>query len=293
MANTQSNDNLSKIKLNGIEFAYNEYGNKNDPRVLFAHGAGQTRHAWSASAKELSEKGFRTIVVDSRGHGDSGWSVNQAYSIQDFASDLIDITDFFTTGDDGIHIVGASLGGISALVSEGLLRPGTFSSITLVDITPSMNFSGVEKIMGFMSSNSSDGFDSLEQASEVISSYLPHREQPKNLNGLKKNLRQKSDGRWYWHWDPAFITSLMTQAREEQAEQFDSVLETIKIPIHLVRGRMSELVTEASVEHFMKLAPHAHYTDVADARHMIAGDSNEAFNSAIVSFLQQDDVRLT
>ena len=286
----QCNHNLFKVELNGLEFAYNEFGNERDPLVLFAHGAGQTRHAWFESAKELSENGFRTVVFDARGHGDSGWPPDQAYTIQDFARDLRDVACNFSNGSGGPHIVGASLGGLSALVSEGVLEPGVFTSITLVDITPNMNFSGVEKIMGFMSANSSSGFESLDRAAETISLYLPHREKPGKLDGLRKNLRLKDDGRWYWHWDPALIDSFYKQAREESIDQFDAALRSIKVPIHLVRGRMSELVTEASVKHFMELAPHAQYTDVANASHMIAGDSNETFNSAVVDFLLQHHV---
>ncbi|WP_148239687.1 alpha/beta fold hydrolase, partial [Stenotrophomonas maltophilia] len=40
-------------------------------RVLFAHGFGQTRHAWNATARALSAAGLQTLAYDARGHGDS------------------------------------------------------------------------------------------------------------------------------------------------------------------------------------------------------------------------------
>ena len=49
---------------------------------------------------------------------------------------------------------------------------------------------------------------------------------------------------------------------------------------------MSELVSEDSVAAFRSLAPQAHYTDVAGARHMVAGDRNDVFIEAVVSFLR-------
>ena len=60
----------------------------------------------------------------------------------------------------------------------------------------------------------------------------------------------------------------------------------IRVPLHLIRGRMSELVTEDSVAAFRSLAPRAHFTDVAGARHMVAGDCNDLFVEAVVSFLR-------
>ena len=281
----QLDHNSLKTTLNGIEFAYSEYGVGFSPTVLFAHGAGQTRHAWKTSAKQLATNGFHTVAMDLRGHGDSGWSIEQAYSISDFAQDLVAAAEYFGSEGSAPHLVGASLGGLSALVSAGLLKPRIFASITLVDITPSMDFGGVDKVLGFMSANSADGFESLEEVSQLISMYLPHRERPKDLNGLRKNLRKKANGRWYWHWDPAFLSAIDKSASDERIEEFESAVRLIDVPIHLIRGKMSELVSEASVEHFRRLVPHAHYTNVAGTGHMVAGDDNDAFNKAVADFL--------
>ena len=40
---------------------------------------------------------------------------------------------------------------------------------------------------------------------DAIAAYNPHRKRPTNLEGLRKNVRLHDDGRWYWHWDPAFM----------------------------------------------------------------------------------------
>ena len=57
------------------------------------------------------------------------------------------------------------------------------------------------------------------------------------------------------------------------------------LPTLLVRGRLSDLVTEQEVAEFRELVPHAEYVDVADAAHMIAGDRNDVFTEAVVGFL--------
>lgn len=273
------------LKKSNLQIAYDAYGDKSDPVVIFTHGAGQTRYSWKGSAETLALQGFRAVSVDLRGHGDSHWSSDGDYSIHRFAEDLVELTDTLYQGSIKPHVVGASLGGIAALVAAGILRPGLFSSITLVDIAPNMEFAGVLKILGFMASNTGQGFASLQEASDCIAQYLPGRERPTETSGLRKNLRQKEDGRWYWHWDPKFITSMTKNIADDQFQEFETALTNIDVPLHLIRGGMSELVSEESVAKFKDLMPNADYTDVQGATHMIAGDRNDVFNSAVANFL--------
>jgi pimeloyl-ACP methyl ester carboxylesterase len=57
------------------------------------------------------------------------------------------------------------------------------------------------------------------------------------------------------------------------------------VPTMLVRGRMSDLVSEETARHFLELVPAARFVDVSDAGHMVAGDRNDAFTAAVVEFL--------
>jgi len=97
-------------------------------------------------------------------------------------------------------LVGASLGGMAAMLAEGTSDRTVSSGLVLVDITPNSNPEGIERIQRFMRSGL-DGFATLEDAAAAISSYTPNRPKRVNPTGLKKVLRER-DGRWYWHWDP-------------------------------------------------------------------------------------------
>jgi pimeloyl-ACP methyl ester carboxylesterase len=170
---------------------------------------------------------------------------------------------------------------------ETHLEPGVFASLTLVDIVPQMDPGGVERIMAFMTQNAHDGFASVEQASAVISAYLPHRPKPRDLSGLSKNLRLGVDGRYRWHWDPRFVASVRETREEHNLEEFERRLAGLTLPLHLVRGRMSELVPEDAVRSFLSAAPSAHFSDIADAGHMVAGDRNDVFCDAVAAFLSR------
>ena len=82
--------------------------------------------------------------------------------------------------------------------------PQKVTRLVLVDVVPRFEKGGSARIRDFMF-NHVHGFDSLEQAADAVAEYLPHRTKPRSPEGLKKNLRHR-DGRWYWHWDPAFLT---------------------------------------------------------------------------------------
>jgi len=278
---------VRRIAVNGLSLACSVYGREFAPTVIFAHGGGQTRYAWKGAAKSLGEQGYYTVALDLRGHGDSEWAKDGDYSLEAFGHDLVAVAAEFRVGKRAPHIVGASLGGLGAIVGAGILEPSAFASVTLVDITPNMEAGGVAKIIGFMGEHSADGFASLDEAADVIAQYMPHRPRPQDPEGLRKNLRQGPDGRWRWHWDPAFIQDVKRRSAIERVGDLEQSVRDIRVPIHLVRGRMSELVSDSSVEAFKALAPHAHYTDVAGARHMVAGDQNDIFTTAISGFLRQ------
>lgn len=264
-------------------------GDPNNPVVLFAHGGGQTRHAWGGAAEALAERGFYTVTLDMRGHGDSSWCPDENYDLDYYARDIVEVTNALPSKP---HAVGASLGGLAAMVAEGALAPGTLASITLVDITPRMEEDGVDQILSFMAAHAREGFASLDEAADVISEYLPHRKRPKDNSGLAKNLRQKEDRRFYWHWDPAFVENSLFRHEANKSgphdpneHRLENAAAALTIPAHLIRGRLSQLVSEEAAEHFQRTVPHARYTDISGAGHMIAGDKNDIFTEAVASFL--------
>ena len=272
------------------------YGETGQP-VLLLHGGGQTRHAWRRTAEHLGRAGATAYALDQRGHGDSEWIADGAYAFTDFADDVAAVAATLTqrTGKRPIAI-GASLGGIASLLAEGHSeragRGPVFAAIVLVDITPRVDRSGVDKIQGFMRERAGEGFATIVEAADAVAAYLPHRPRPRSLDGLKKNLRLHPDGRWRWHWDPGVLKGERSFAIDHHILEraLIEAAKTITIPALLVRGGSSELVHEAHVREFLELVPHADYIDVAEARHMVAGDSNDRFSAAVLDFVAKQEV---
>jgi pimeloyl-ACP methyl ester carboxylesterase len=274
----------------GNRLAADVFGADGKP-VLLLHGGGQTRHAWRATAERIARNGGIAYAVDLRGHGDSEWVASGAYAFTDFADDVRALAETLTSRSGSKPVViGASLGGISALLAEGTAQErgrGLVAALVLVDITPRVDSAGLAKIQGFMRAHATEGFASVAEAADAVAAYLPHRPRPRSHEGLKKNLRLHPDGRWRWHWDPRFLMGRRTVGSGRDAVETAMVeaARRIKAPTLLVRGGSSELVHEAHVKEFLALVPHAEYADVTGARHMVAGDRNDQFAAAILAFL--------
>ena len=266
-----------------IKIAADVWGSNNQELVILLHGGGQTRHAWGDTGKKLAEAGYHSVALDLRGHGDSEWHADGNYSIRAYKDDLVSIINEI---GKPARLVGASLGGMASLVLAGdEINSDLCTALIMVDIGIYPDPVGSDRIVSFMLSGEK-GFDSLEDVAKSISDYLPHRKKPKDLEGLKKNLRLKGDGRYYWHWDPRFIRR---RPGSRDRRYFDLQLkaaEKVTIPTLLIRGALSDVVTMEDVDYFLSVISHAKFVEIENAAHMIAGDRNDIFAEEAIKFLK-------
>lgn len=252
------------------------------PTILMLHGGGQNRLSWKNTGQVLADSGLHVVALDARGHGDSDRAPNGEYSLNRMVRDAAAVVSQIGRP---VALIGASMGGMTGILLAQQLGPQVVSKLVLVDVVPRFEQAGTSRIANFMSRHV-HGFDTLEQAADAIADYLPHRQRPRNLDGLKKNLRHHN-GRWHWHWDPAFVTS----ASDEPFADVD-VLEqaaiSLSIPILLIRGKLSDVVSEQGVTDFLAKVPRAEFVELSDAGHTAAGDDNDAFSAAVVSFVSRD-----
>ncbi|CAN7276218.1 alpha/beta hydrolase [Phenylobacterium sp. LjRoot219] len=265
----------------GVEIVADEAGPQDGRPVLLLHGGGQTRGAWGGALKEGARRGYRMISYDLRGHGESGWAEDGDYGVDAHAQDLARIVHQL---DQAPAVVGASLGGMTGLSYAG--EGGKLRALALVDIAPKMELAGVLRIQDFMQS-APDGFASLEEAADAVAGFLPHRPRPKDSSGLMKNLRLRDDGRLYWHWDPRMLTRVDDDDGLPNMDRLRDAARRLAVPALLLRGKMSDVVSLDGAKDFLELVPHAEFVDIAGADHMVAGDRNDAFNTAVFAFLDR------
>jgi pimeloyl-ACP methyl ester carboxylesterase len=260
----------------GLRLAAEVWGDASRSPLLLLHGGGQTRGAWASAGEKLSALGWNVIAPDLRGHGESAWSAEGRYSVVDFADDVRALASQL---DQPPVLVGASLGGLSSLLAAGEAPAIEVRALVLVDVAHRPLPAGVSRILDFMAGRP-DGFASLEEAAAAIASYLPHRAAPAGLDGLQRNLRRRG-GRWVWHWDPRLLDGIALP----EAPRILRAARAISAPMLLVRGALSDVISEAIARELCTEVPGLATVDVAGAGHMVAGDRNDRFLDAITPFL--------
>lgn len=233
----------------GLKLAGDSWGDPGGALVILQHGGGQTRHAWRGAGERLAAAGYWVVAFDARGHGDSDWDPEGDYRQDAMVQDLECIVE--ALGRHRPVLVGASMGGVAHIHSFMSQKP--------------------------------EGFDSLEEVAQAIANYQPHRGRRHSLDGLAKNVRLGADGRYHWHWDPRFRGG--RSSLDLRQERMEACAARLNLPTLLVRGGLSDVLSEAGAQAFLALCPHSEYVRVADAAHMVAGDRNDRFGDAVIEFL--------
>lgn len=249
------------------------------PSVLMLHGGGQNRFSWKNTGEVLARRGLHVVALDSRGHGDSDRSPEADYTVESLCADTLTVLD--QIGRPTV-LIGASMGGLTGILTARRAGPDVVAQLVLVDVVPRFEKDGSARIRDFMFSHV-HGFDSLEQAADAVAAYLPHRAKPRSPEGLKKNLRRR-DGRWYWHWDPAFLTK-PNDDPFVRVELLEKAATELTIPILLIRGKLSDVVSEEAVQDFLAKVPNAEFAELSGAGHTAAGDDNDAFSNVVTQFV--------
>jgi pimeloyl-ACP methyl ester carboxylesterase len=270
------------VAADGVSLAVESFGAPQALSVLFSHGFGQSRHAWTETAAALSTEGYHCVTVDSRGHGDSAWAKAADYDFAHFIADVHTLAERY--GPRPVW-VGASMGGLLGLMAEGESASGVFAALVLVDVTPRWELAGVERILAFMRAHP-DGFASVDEAQAAVRAYLPHRASANSPDRLRRYLVPTGDGRLRWHWDPKLLDTVARDSGNWQA-RLTAAAAKLHLPVLLVSGGKSDVVSAHTIEEFLTLAPHAEHVQLVDATHMVVGDANDRFTDAVADFLRR------
>ncbi|HEX7323221.1 MAG TPA: alpha/beta hydrolase [Mycobacterium sp.] len=271
------------ITLMGDEWNRGQAQRRDDASatVLMLHGGGQNRFSWKKTGQVLADRGYHVVALDTRGHGDSDRAPGADYGLDTLVADVLAVLEIIGRP---VVLVGASLGGFTGILTAARAGSERVRGLVLVDVVPRYELDGSTRIRDFMAAHQ-DGFDSLVQAADAVAGYLSHRARPENHDGLKKNLRLR-DGRWYWHWDPALLTTLDSDPFPSP-EQLEAAAVGLAIPILLIRGGLSDVVSVEGARDFLAKVPHAEFAELSEAGHTAAGDVNDAFSDIVVEFVSR------
>ena len=213
-----STDDVRSLDLrgrDGLRLRADEFGDPDDPPVVLLHGGGQTRYAWGSTARVLAERGLARLPRRPARPRRERLARRRRLRTRGLRRRRV---------RDRPRAAGAA--GARGRVArrhrvDGRDRDHTDEPIArglvLVDVAPKIEQDGAMRIGAFMSEHLEDGFGSLDEVADAVAAYNPHRPRPTDLSGLKKNVRQREDGRWVWHWDPRFMSGKLGSRDETRA----------------------------------------------------------------------------
>jgi pimeloyl-ACP methyl ester carboxylesterase len=248
--------------------------------VLLAHGFGQTRHSWGATQARLAAAGHRSLAFDMRGHGASGRNApGRDYEAAQFVDDLG--ATAAALGGRPV-LVGASMGGLTGLLAQA--GRDLFSAMVLVDVTPRWEAAGMQRIQGFMRAHP-DGFATLDDAADAIAAYQPQRAARKTPRQLEALLHPDATGRLRWHWDVRLLDGFVANSARLQAP-LEAAARAVRVPTLLLSGGRSDLVSDATIAHFLDLVPQACTCGCPTPRTCSPATTTTAFADALLEFLR-------
>src|SRR5258707_1739185 len=118
--------------VNGLRIHYLDWGSPGKPPFLMLHGIGRVAHSFDHIAPRFIDK-YHVMAIDMRGHGDSSWSPEGAYLVEDYVKDLEGLVDQLNLR--GLTLLGNSTGGRVVQVYAGL-HPDRMAKLVVEDVGP-------------------------------------------------------------------------------------------------------------------------------------------------------------
>src|SRR5271155_992454 len=248
--------------------------------IVFLHGGGLTAHTWDCVAVMLRER-FRCVALDQRGHGDSEWSPVVDYRI---ASHVGDIEGFVeATKLERPIVVGQSMGGLNA-IAYATRHSDRMRAMVVVDVAPEISGAGAERIREF---SSTPELDSPREFLERAVKFNPIRDPAVLRRSLHYNLRETPAGKWTFKHDQRRRTDDAMRSFAEDRARLVADLPGIKCPTLVVRGALSDVLTDDAAEKFARSLPDGRWVRVEKSGHNVQGDNPRALLDVMLAFFSE------
>jgi pimeloyl-ACP methyl ester carboxylesterase len=248
--------------------AYWEWGDPANPRVLVcAHGLSRQGRDFDTFARAM-QGDYRVVCPDVMGRGQSDWLTDPSgYQIPAYAADMVTMLARLNAGS--VHWVGTSMGGLIGLVVAALQK-SPVQRLVLNDVGPAIEFEALARIGTYL--GLPVRWKSLEEAADALwaisQGFGPHsREQWLQLT--RPMLKADGDG-FKPHYDPAIavpfraVTPEVAKAGEAQVW---ALYDSLRIPVLLLRGAQSDLLSPATAKAMTERGPRAHLHEFAGVGH--------------------------
>lgn len=247
--------------------AYHAWGNPSSPVLMCVHGLTRRGSDFKTLALAMC-KDYYVVCPDIVGRGDSDRLSNpMLYAVPQYVSDIATLVK--KLGVSQVDWFGTSMGGLIGMVYAAMPN-SPIRRMLINDVGPRIEPEAIKRLGSYVGQPFSfaNREDALSRLNEICASFGEHTPQEWEIyNGPM--LIQK-EGKWIMHYDPAIsvpfasVNPIMAKAGEMAMWH---AFKQIHIPMLIVRGGNSDLLSAATVAEMCKVNPYARSIEIPNVGH--------------------------
>jgi pimeloyl-ACP methyl ester carboxylesterase len=266
------------VTVNGLRLHVVDWGpgesSTSKPTLILLHGIARHAHTFDHVAREFSRT-YRVLAVDMRGHGDSAWSAEGAYLVEDYVRDLEGLIDQLRLRK--VTLLGNSTGGRVAQVYAGR-HPDNVDKLVVEDVGPERPQNVADAFARRVEQEKNGWATEDELVAQLVTA---SRRTPETLLRTYAHfgLKTRDDGRLIWKRDPNLVKGFV------ETELWDAVRK-ITAPTLYVIGGGSRIVPPETQQKLKDTLPNARIVVMPGLGHYPDEEDTAGFMKIVQEFLQ-------
>lgn len=272
----------------GLTLSFRDYAGSNDrPPVVCLHGLTRNARDFEDLAPHVSAQGWRVIVPDMRGRGDSDYASDPStYQPATYVADLLGLLD--QEGIERFISIGTSMGGLMTMLLAAA-QPERIAGTVLNDIGPVLENAGLEAIKSYIGQGRSfpTWMHAARALQEVHGPAHPDYGIENWITMAKRTLTLCNNGRISFDYDMKIAEPILAADDAAVPPNLWPAFDTLATkPMLLIRGELSGLLSMENFEEMQRHAPNAKTIIVPRNGHAPTLDEPES-RAAIDAFLAE------
>lgn len=263
------------VTVNGLRIHFLDWGSDAKPAMILLHGISKHAHTFDHIAPDFA-RDYHVLAVDMRGHGDSGWSPEGAYLVEDYVKDLEGLVR--QLGIRRTTLLGNSTGGRVVQVFAGM-HPELVDRLIVEDVGPERP----QDIADAFARQVRQDVDGWATEDDLVKQLVARNQRtPESLLRTYAHFgtKKRDDGRLIWKRDPNLVKGFVVTELWEQVSKITS-------PTLYVIGGASRIVPAAAQERLKQTLPNVQIVTMPGLGHYPNEENTAGFLAIVNPFLKR------
>jgi pimeloyl-ACP methyl ester carboxylesterase len=263
------------VTVNGLRLHYLSWGEPTRPPMILLHGIGRHAHTFDHIAPDYA-RDYHVVALDMRGHGDSAWTADAAYLVEDFTRDLEALIR--ELGLRRVTLHGNSTGGRVAQVYAGL-HPDNVERLIVEDVGPERPRNVADNFPRRVEQEK-NGWASEDDLVKQLLTRSRRTPEPILRTYAHFGTKRRDDGRLVWKFDPNLVKGFV----ETELWQYVS---KITSPAIYVLGGASPIVPPETAARLQATLPNCEVVTMPGLGHYPNEEDTAGFLVHVNRFLKR------